>query len=116
MALDLAKMTDAYMTLWKALDAFFPGREILEITEEPLDEIIEELQMLSQEELAKWSPDPGFLKKEIENTLARAAEKNKDKAWYNEARILKDFFRDKALSYAAQLPDPPARYLTARHP
>lgn len=115
MAIDLLKATNAYMTLWKSLDAFFPGRLLLEITNEPIEEIIEELQALSNEDIAAWAPDPQLLRNEIDRTLLRVREKNKDRSWYNEARILKETFGDKALSLASQLPDPPPLYFTA-HP
>ncbi len=113
MAVDLVKTTDAYMILWKALDVFFPGRSLLEITNEPVEAVIEELQTLSKDDPVAWAPDPQLLRNEIDRTLLRVQEKDKDRSWFNEARILKESFGDKALSYAAQLPDPPPRYFTA---
>src|SRR5579871_4322403 len=101
---DACKTAAAYLTLWKALDVHFPGHELLEITNEKAADVTAEVEVLSKQDINRWAYDPTTLTDAIENTLKRLRQRVKDESWFNETRILKDCFRDKALNYAEHLP------------
>lgn len=109
---DLAKLVDAYLTLWKALDIYFPEHTFLEVAEDSESEVLEELRKLASEDFAGFD-NPGVLRAEVQNTVRWVERQPKDQSWRNEARLLKESFQDKALQYAARLPDPPPLGLAA---
>lgn len=110
---DPVKMTKAYLALWKALDVYFPGHPLLEIAPESPEELVAEVELLAKDDISEWTSHPSALKREIDKTLKRVREKNKDQRWFSEARILKDFFQEQALRYSKKLRGPTERYLIA---
>ena len=99
-----AKMALAYLTLWKAIDIFFPENRWSEIVADTYEEMAAEVHKLLKENDLSWAKDPGELRYHIESTfkVIRALHAN-DKSFLGQAASFRDLLRDSALKYAGEI-------------
>lgn len=99
MELNFVKLSSIYLKLWKLVDLHFPGHHWFEIVDESEEILSKEIKQILEEDTS-WAPNVEKLTSDIKNTLAlvTASEIVPEEEWFKNARQMRTYLRDEALS------------------
>jgi hypothetical protein len=95
-------MARAYLALWKALDVYFPGHNLLELTPESPQASLAELRKMLEEGVS-WAENAEELRTQIKKTLDLIGIEPKDKRWSATAETLRRYYQEQALRYGGEI-------------
>lgn len=100
MGVDLSRLTQLYLALWKLVDIQFPGHNWLELTTYSQPKLEARVSAIG---VGPWAEDEGTVRDDIEGALKVARSEERTGAWLAEATLLRGLLLDRALGLAERL-------------